>query len=94
MDFEELEPILCGRCGIAVQVTASSRGEERVSCPRCGETDTLDDARREASRHTAHRVLSAMLSGMGTDRPELAFRFVEGGRREPWSRAARSLRRR
>ena len=87
MHFDELEPILCGRCGVAVQVLASPGGETRVSCPRCGETDTLADARREASRHTAHKVLSAMLSGMETGRPDVAFRFVEGGDPEPWPRA-------
>ena len=88
MDLGEVEPILCGRCGVAVRIMASSGGETRVACPGCGETDTLADARREASRHTAHKLLSVMLSGMRTnDRPELFFRFVEGGGREPWPSA-------
>jgi len=87
MDFDELGPILCGRCGVVVEIMARSDGETRVCCPICGETDTLADARREASRHTAHEVLSAMLRGIRGDGPDVAFRFVEGGHPDPWPRA-------
>jgi len=60
---------------------ASGR-EETVCCRICGQNDTLEDARREAAQHTAHKLLSRMLSGLRTkDQPELYFRFVEGGDR-------------
>jgi hypothetical protein len=80
MRFEEPQLIMCGRCRVAVEVSASSACETRVCCPSCGESDTLEEARREAGQHTAHRLLSVMLRGLRTDdRPELYFRFVEGG---------------
>lgn len=84
MAFEESQPILCGRCRVAVEVSTASGGEAKVRCPKCGRTDTLDDARREAAQHTAHKLLSAMLRDLRTnDQAELSFQFVEGGGRRP-----------
>jgi hypothetical protein len=82
MDFEELPLILCGCCKAPVVVSVSCGREPKVCCPVCGQSDTLENARREAAQHTAHRLLSSMLSGLRTkDQPELSFRFVEGGAR-------------
>ena len=94
MGFEEPQLILCGRCRIAVEVSPASGGETKVCCPICGQTDTLDDARREAAQHTAHKLLSGMLRDVRTnDQPELYFRFVEGGDRRPGRDAPEERRR-
>lgn len=88
MDFNEDRRILCGRCRIPVQIAASSDCETQVRCPICGHSDSLEEARREASQHTAHILLSSMLRGLGTsDRPELFFHFVEGDGMRPGGRA-------
>ncbi len=72
--------ILCGRCRLPVEFSAASGRDTTVCCPTCGQSDTLEEARREAAQHTAHRLLSSMLSGLrAKDQPELYFRFVEGG---------------
>ncbi|HZZ60333.1 MAG TPA: hypothetical protein VFE63_04050 [Roseiarcus sp.] len=87
MSFEEKQLILCGRCRRPVELSAPSGQATIVSCPTCGQSDTLEEARREAAQHTAHRVLSAMLSGLrAKDQPELYFRFVESGDRQADSR--------
>jgi hypothetical protein len=88
MGFDEHKPILCGRCRVPVEILTSSGRETKVHCPTCGHSETLEEARREASQHAAHMVLSNMLSGLRTnDRPELFFHFVEGGDRRPGRRA-------
>ncbi len=80
MDAWNTRPPLCGRCKVDVVLS-----DDMVRCPRCGQTDTLDDACREAAQHTAHKILSAVLRDSRTnDRPELYFRFVESGDVEPW----------
>ena len=89
MGYEEPRPLLCGRCKVPVDVSAASGREETVCCRICGRSDTLEYARREAAQHTAHKLLSRMLSGLrAKDQPELYFRFVEGGDRRraaaPW----------
>ena len=70
-------PIVCSRCRVPIEASASFGCEPVVRCPVCGQTDTLDSARREACQHTAQALLSRML-GRPTDKPESSFRFVEG----------------
>ena len=53
MSFEEPQLILCGRCRVAVEVSTASGRETKVRCPQCGESDTLEDARREPPTHRA-----------------------------------------
>ncbi len=86
MSFDEPQLILCGRCRVAVEVSTASGCETSVRCPQCGESDTLEDARREAAQHTAHELLSTMLRNLRPGGPELYFRFVEGGDRGPGRR--------
>ena len=87
MGLEEQQPILCGRCRRPVEVSAPAGRATIVCCPTCGQSDTLEEARREAAQHAAHRILWTMLSGLrAKDQPELYFRFVEGGDRQADSR--------
>jgi hypothetical protein len=76
MPFGEAQQILCGRCKVPIGVSDSSSWEPTVTCPICGQSGTLEEARREAGQHAAHRLLSRMLDVL--DRPELSFRFIEG----------------
>ena len=68
--------IMCGQCRAAVRVSTVGR-DTIVVCSICGESDTLEAARREAGRHTAHLVLSRLLRSEADGRPALRFRFIE-----------------
>jgi hypothetical protein len=68
--------ILCGKC--RVQVEKFHVGfESMVRCPKCGETDTLRIARREAGEHTAHQLLQRILAHLLDSKPSRASRFIE-----------------
>jgi len=77
MDFDD-ELIVCGRCRTVVQVEALSGGETVVRCPACGESDTLEAARREASQHTAYAFLQQALRPLKAGAPEVRYRFHAG----------------
>jgi hypothetical protein len=61
MVFDDDDRILCGRCRTVVDVEPLSGIETIVRCPACGETDTFEAARREASQHTAYALLQRAL---------------------------------
>jgi hypothetical protein len=81
----ENRTLLCGRCNVRLDVPADAGDDSIVSCPACGESDTLKNALREAGEHFAHKLLSRMLRGADSEssapgaepRPALYFRFVE-----------------
>ena len=74
MDFDDDEDrILCGRCRTLVEVLSGT--ETIVRCPSCGENDTLEAARREASRHTAYAFLQRALRPIKAGAPEVRYRF-------------------
>jgi NMD protein affecting ribosome stability and mRNA decay len=76
MSCDNSTMLLCGRCRVVV--TSSIEGPVRfVCCPVCGESDTAENARREAGRHTAHQLLQLMLRAHLRKGPALHFRFVE-----------------
>lgn len=75
MNFDDEDRILCGRCRTEVHLELASGIETVVRCPVCGETDTLDAARREASQHTAYAFLQRALRPLKTGAPEVRYRF-------------------
>ena len=75
MGFHEEEGIVCGRCRKPVQFETVRGIETIVRCPICGESDTLDAARREASEHTAHVFLQRALGPIKAGAPEVRYRF-------------------
>ena len=66
--------IFCGRCKAPVEIEVRP-AEEIVRCPICGETDTAEGARREASQHTAYRLMQRALGFLKAGSPEVSFRF-------------------
>ena len=68
--------VLCGRCKVPVSFSTSREPETTVRCPICGESDTLQNAAREAGQHSAYKILSYMLN-RPANKPELFFRFTE-----------------
>jgi predicted RNA-binding Zn-ribbon protein involved in translation (DUF1610 family) len=73
--MEAEERILCGRCGVPVQIEADRL---TVHCPVCGENDTLEGARREASEHTAYAFLQDIIWPIKAGAPEVRYRFHAG----------------
>ena len=68
--------VLCGRCKVPVSLSTSREPETTVRCLICGESDTLQNAAREAGQHSAYKVLSHILR-RPNDKRELYFRFTE-----------------
>ena len=69
------ERILCGRCRAPVQIETPRAIEEIVRCPICGESDTVEAARKEASEHTAYVFLRRALGALKAGAPEVRYRF-------------------
>jgi hypothetical protein len=48
----ETRPVLCGKCHVAIEQRANPETQTILAvCPNCGETDTLDNAVREAGEY-------------------------------------------
>ena len=76
MSHERSQRIFCGRCNVPIDVLSSSNPDPIIRCPVCGESESLEEARTEAGRHSAHMLLSHMLDLK--ERSRLFFRFVWG----------------
>ena len=82
MPVEAAKRLLCGRCRVRLDISAYGLDGPMVRCPTCGESDTVENALREAGQHVAHTLLSSMLRGAvsGSSMPARAplhFRFIE-----------------
>jgi len=73
--IEPEERILCGRCNAPVRFETVRAVGEIVRCPICGESDTVEAARREASEHTAYVFLQRALSSLKANAPQVRYRF-------------------
>lgn len=88
-DISEIRPILCTRCNVAIESRSNPNGEKIGFCPSCGESNTLENIKREAMESVAyfvekkmHDMLSDTVRGSGalTLTPnhftERSFRFI------------------
>ena len=78
MGFQEEERIVCGRCKEAVRIETMQASETVVRCPICGESDTLEAARREAGQHIAYVFLQSALGSLKANAPQVRYRFHAG----------------
>lgn len=53
--------ILCGSCKCPAQTVADAKPQDKVTCPRCNRSDTIDNVRRIVGEHVAYET-SRMLS--------------------------------
>lgn len=85
----EANIILCARCKVPIKGSGDPETDAIVTCPICGETDSLENALREASEYMADKVvhgsLDAMFAGLkGSPNikvttnplPERGYRFI------------------
>ena len=57
-------PLVCARCKVAVTVSAEAKPKDVVSCPQCGESDTLENVKRslaEQAQEYAARMMQKSL---------------------------------
>jgi hypothetical protein len=64
--MSETRPILCGFCHVGIQGRTDAHGNEEAFCRRCGQSDTLENAMREAGE-SATEFLADQLGSMFAD---------------------------
>lgn len=74
--------ILCGSCHVAVEKGVDPNSQMMAVCPCCGQSDTLENAAREAPEYFTDKAVResfAMLDNPGitvTHSPERNYRFI------------------
>lgn len=85
MSGDETKPILCGRCNVEIQQRTDPDGQDRAFCPTCGQSDTVDNAIREAGDYLANKLARESFEGLSGSQfakvtiakpPERSFRFI------------------
>ncbi len=82
-------PLLCGACKVPVEGRTDANGHQTVPCPTCGETDTLENATREADEREADKLVGGMFDNFKSSQsgflkvtvtkpPQRAYRFIIG----------------
>jgi len=51
--------IICGACGVAVDLPTTPAARAEIRCPSCNQSDTLDSAVAQARRHATHMTQRA-----------------------------------
>lgn len=83
--------ILCGCCKSPAQTVADPKPQDKVTCPRCNRSDTLDNVRRIVGEHVAYETscqlsesLSRAVRGSSVLKftpkraPQRSFRWIAG----------------
>jgi hypothetical protein len=80
--MSEAMTILCGRCHINVEPRVNPDGHTLLVCPKCGESDTAENAVREAGEYLIDKATRESLPGPDTpditvtSPPERTYRFI------------------
>lgn len=78
----ETMTVLCGRCHVAVEQRVNPDGQVMVVCPTCGQSDTLENAAREAGEYLTDKLMRQGMAGLDmpgitiTHPPQRAYRFI------------------
>jgi hypothetical protein len=54
-------PLICARCHVRLKGSGDPNDNATVFCPECGESDTLENAIREATEHFVDEQVHGML---------------------------------
>jgi hypothetical protein len=63
---DETHKVLCGRCHVPVDKGTDAQGQDIVTCPSCGESDTVENASREAGEYYTSKLVRDAFSGFGS----------------------------
>jgi hypothetical protein len=87
--MSETKTLLCGHCRVEIEGRTYDDGHQEAVCPVCGQTDTIENAIREAGEYAAHELAkqfganiadtfrdSDVFKVTAHDLPERSFRFI------------------
>jgi hypothetical protein len=84
MSEHETRPILCGVCQVPVSQGTDPQGNATLVCPRCGISDSAENAIREAGEYFVDKLMREGLPEINspgmtiTHPPKRSFRFILG----------------
>ena len=53
--------VLCARCNVPLEGGADANGSDILSCPACGQHDTVDNVTSEVGKYLAEKMFADML---------------------------------
>ena len=62
----EIGELLCAKCQVPLEGVADPNPKSRVSCPRCGVSDTFKNVREEAEAYYKESVARSILESFAT----------------------------
>jgi hypothetical protein len=79
--MSETKTVLCGICHVPVEKRINPDGQMMVVCPTCWQSDTTENAVREAGENLVHKLISEAMSGHSpgitvTHPPQRSYRFI------------------
>ncbi len=87
--MSETKTLLCGHCRVPIEGRTYDDGHQEAVCPVCGQTDTIENAVREAGEYAAYELAKQLGSSFADtirdsdafkvtahDLPERSFRFI------------------
>jgi hypothetical protein len=54
--MSEIKTIFCGHCRVEIEGRTDAYGNQEAVCPVCGQTDTIENAVREAGECAAYEL--------------------------------------
>jgi hypothetical protein len=83
MTGERIREILCGERHIPVESRIDVDAKKTVICSACGQTDSFEDAAREAAAQFADKVVRNVVAGLGSSMtvnspPDREYRWLFG----------------
>jgi ribosome-binding protein aMBF1 (putative translation factor) len=82
MTMGEAKTVLCGSCHVGVEQRVNPDGQMMVVCPTCGQSDTLENAAREAGEYLTDKLMREGMAGHKmpgitvTHPPQRNYRFI------------------
>ena len=55
------QSVKCGRCECTLEFVPDAQPEPRAACPQCGESDTLENIKREVGEYIKEQTAQALI---------------------------------
>lgn len=71
------QEIKCGKCEVALETFTNDDGEKRGRCPKCGNSDTVDNIHREVREFVQEHAARALHESLrGATRGNKSFKLT------------------
>ena len=50
----------CGKCKVPLEVVTQDNGQKRATCPKCGDSDTVENVKRIVAEYVKERTALAL----------------------------------